>query len=97
MLASPALMTGNVGNILLWVLAMRSVIGWQTFRENMSLQSVLKELWLQGQDEVIRVRMFAGWPHSVPVAFAVEPLSQTVNCCVHFDPVPSTSKTEGGT
>ena len=95
MLASPVLMTGNVGNVLLWVLTTRSVIGWQTFRENMSLSSVLQELWVQGPDEVIRVRMwFTGWPHSVPVAYAAEPLSQTVNCSVHFYPVPSTSKTE---
>ena len=64
MLASPVLMAGNVRSVLLWALTTLSVLGWQTFRENISLSSVLKELGVQGQDEVIRVRMlFTGWPH----------------------------------
>ena len=149
MLASPVLMAGNFRTVLLWVLTKRSVLGWQTFRENISLSSVLKELWVQGQEEVIRVRMlftgwphsvpvaypveqgqdevirvrmwftgwphpvpvayaieqgqdevirvrmwFTGWPHPVPVAYTVELFSQRINYSVHFDPVPSTSKTE---
>jgi hypothetical protein len=37
MLASPVLMAGNVGTVLLWVFTTRSVIGWRTFREDMSV------------------------------------------------------------
>jgi hypothetical protein len=82
-------MAENVWAVLLWVLTARSVLGWQTFWESMSLLFGLKEMCVTGGDELIRVRMwFTAWPLYLPVANAIELLSQPIKfyvvSTVHF-------------